>query len=217
VTRPPAAGHAQYVQDQAVRPECHAAWIRLARLHPQVLKPGHGANIHPQANVTRLWRGLGLFKVHNRLVVDKHLHARTVQFQSQGGPLGVQNVSARFITPSCTWGSGPEVGWLAMTHDGSAQAQDWLGPNLQAVVYQWHYDWVSRPPDGARCLAGSPAWAVQAFAIGPHLGMQFHVEITAKKTTTGWSTPAHATPMRCCGTRTRCKMPMPCTVAQRGT
>lgn len=74
----------------------------------------------------------------------------------------------------------PEVGWLPLIHDGSPLAQEWLGPNPQAV-YQWHYDAVSRLPEGARCLAGSPACAVQAFAIRAHLGMQFHVEITPQK------------------------------------
>jgi len=36
-------------------------------------------------------------------------------------------------------------------------------------------------PPGARLLAASPACAHQAFAIGPHLGMQFHIEITPQK------------------------------------
>lgn len=75
----------------------------------------------------------------------------------------------------------PEVGWLPMRHDGSALAQQWFGPEPEAVVYQWHYDTVSRLPNGARSLAHSSACAVQAFAVGPHLGMQFHIEITAQK------------------------------------
>lgn len=75
----------------------------------------------------------------------------------------------------------PEVGWLPLAHNGSALAQQWLGLPAPAVVYQWHYDEVKRLPRGAHCLARSPACAVQAFAVGVHLGMQFHIEITAEK------------------------------------
>ncbi|TSE34975.1 type 1 glutamine amidotransferase [Tepidimonas charontis] len=75
----------------------------------------------------------------------------------------------------------PEIGWLPITHDGSAAAREWLGQERQPVVYQWHYDGVVALPSGATVLATSPACAVQAFALGPHLGMQFHIEITPLK------------------------------------
>ncbi|MEW6694193.1 GMP synthase glutamine-hydrolyzing [Tepidimonas thermarum] len=75
----------------------------------------------------------------------------------------------------------PEIGWLPIRHDGGAVAQAWLGPAVQPVVYQWHYDGVVALPPGAAVLAASDACAVQAFAVGPHLGMQFHIEITPLK------------------------------------
>ena len=61
---------------------------------------------------------------------------------------------------------------------------DWLGglgPGGSATVYQWHHDSFTVLPPGARLLAASPACGHQAFAIGPHLGMQFHIEITPAK------------------------------------
>lgn len=75
----------------------------------------------------------------------------------------------------------PEIGWLALQHTGSALATDWLGAAPDAVVYQWHYDSFSTLPAGATLLASSPACAHQAFALGPHLAMQFHIEITPDK------------------------------------
>ena len=75
----------------------------------------------------------------------------------------------------------PEIGWLPIRHDGSALAREWLGERRDAVVYQWHYDGVVALPPGATVLAASPACAVQAYAVGPHLGMQFHIEITPLK------------------------------------
>ncbi|MCX7693848.1 type 1 glutamine amidotransferase [Tepidimonas taiwanensis] len=75
----------------------------------------------------------------------------------------------------------PEIGWLPITPDGSAAAREWLGEAGDPVVYQWHYDGVVELPPGATVLAASPACAVQAYTVGPHLGMQFHIEITPLK------------------------------------
>ena len=62
----------------------------------------------------------------------------------------------------------PEIGWvrLASQHPGLAR-----GPWLE-----WHRDGFELP-QGARELATGGA-SVQAYAIGPHLGLQFHPEAT---------------------------------------
>ena len=69
----------------------------------------------------------------------------------------------------------PEIGWawLASQHPGLAG-----GPWLE-----WHRDGFDLPP-GARELATGGA-SVQAYAIGPHLGLQFHPEAT-EPITQGW-------------------------------
>ncbi len=69
----------------------------------------------------------------------------------------------------------PEIGWvrLASQHPGLAS-----GPWLE-----WHRDGFDLPP-GARELATGGA-SVQAFATGPHLGLQFHPEATGP-ITQGW-------------------------------
>jgi GMP synthase (glutamine-hydrolysing) len=63
----------------------------------------------------------------------------------------------------------PEVGWLEI--ETLAPAVVAPGPWLQ-----WHRDAFTLPP-GAELLARS-AVCVQAFRRGPHLGVQFHPEVT---------------------------------------
>ena len=69
----------------------------------------------------------------------------------------------------------PEIGWvrLASQHPGLA-AGPWL---------EWHRDGFDLPP-GTRELATGGV-SVQAYAIGPHLGLQFHPEAT-EPITQGW-------------------------------
>jgi GMP synthase-like glutamine amidotransferase len=75
----------------------------------------------------------------------------------------------------------PEIGWHAITHNGSSAARAWLGEAGDVTVYQWHHDGFVELPPGAELIAGSPACAHQAFALRQHLAMQFHIEITPKK------------------------------------
>lgn len=62
----------------------------------------------------------------------------------------------------------PEIGWVALA---GARAPIAAGP-----WFEWHEDGFTTPP-GAEELARSAA-GVQAFALGPHLGLQFHPEVT---------------------------------------
>lgn len=77
----------------------------------------------------------------------------------------------------------PEVGWLPVRFDDTPEACAWFGEaaGREAHVYQWHYDNFTTLPPGARVVASSPACPHQAFTIGPHLAMQFHIEITQDK------------------------------------
>lgn len=88
----------------------------------------------------------------------------------------------------------PEVGWLPLRFTSSASARAWFGAEPEAVVYQWHYDNFVQLPAGAERLASSVACAHQAFAIGPHLAMQFHIEITPEKITAWLGNPGPVYP-----------------------
>ena len=75
----------------------------------------------------------------------------------------------------------PEIGWWPIGHNASAAANEWFGEERTPTVYQWHQDGFVALPPGAQLLASSEACAHQAFALGPHLAMQFHIEITPAK------------------------------------
>ncbi len=74
--------------------------------------------------------------------------------------------------------STPEVGWytVASTQPDLIETGPWL---------QWHVDCVAVPPPGSTVLAVSPV-CVQAYAVGPHLAVQFHPEVTVSEVTS-WS------------------------------
>lgn len=76
--------------------------------------------------------------------------------------------------------AAPEIGWLPIHRIDGPAADGWFGPAPLPLVFQWHYEAFTLPR-GALALASSPACTVQAFAIGPHLAMQFHVEQDAAK------------------------------------
>lgn len=73
-----------------------------------------------------------------------------------------------------------ELGWRDIEVADVPLARGWLGDAPRATVFQWHGEAFTLPR-GAVHLAGNEACPHQAFAIGPHLGMQFHVEVDAEK------------------------------------
>lgn len=74
----------------------------------------------------------------------------------------------------------PEVGWHRAQVHGHAQARAWFGDVDEVTVFHWHFE-AFEPPAGAVSLAASDACTHQAFALGRHLALQFHVEVDADK------------------------------------
>lgn len=72
----------------------------------------------------------------------------------------------------------PEIGWQRI--DAAPAAAGWFGEGDAFHVMHWHGESFELPP-GAVPLARNDACPHQAFAIGPHLAMQFHVEVDAEK------------------------------------
>lgn len=69
-----------------------------------------------------------------------------------------------------------EIGWGRVEIAGPA-AQAWLGDVDQFDAFHWHGETFSIPA-GAQQLLRSPHCENQAFVLGPHLGMQCHIEMT---------------------------------------
>jgi len=72
-----------------------------------------------------------------------------------------------------------EIGWGEAEAARDPMAGRWLGDHADrtATVFQWHGETFSIPP-GATRIVGNAYCANQIFVIGPHLGMQCHVEMT---------------------------------------
>lgn len=72
----------------------------------------------------------------------------------------------------------PQIGWFELDGDGVPR-----GP-----WFHWHYEQLGVPP-GAVVLADSPVGPA-AFELGPHLGVQFHPEVTVA-VITAWARAEH--------------------------
>lgn len=92
-------------------------------------------------------------------------------------------VLARVLGGSVERARTPEMGFITIDSDVPDLIPS--GPWLSG-----HYDSIN-PPESARVLARTPL-AVQAFAQGPHLGVQFHPEATAE-VLTAWRQRREAT------------------------
>jgi GMP synthase-like glutamine amidotransferase len=72
-----------------------------------------------------------------------------------------------------------ELGWgrVEKVSRGDTPAADWLGDAEAFEAFHWHGETFSIPPGATRLLQSQ--WCDnQAFVLGPHLGMQCHVEMT---------------------------------------
>lgn len=72
-----------------------------------------------------------------------------------------------------------EIGWGEGFGENGEVARRWLGDftSQSGTVFQWHGETFSIPPGATRLFANAHC-ANQMFALGPHLGMQCHVEMT---------------------------------------
>jgi len=74
----------------------------------------------------------------------------------------------------------PEIGWQPIDYVDDALTLHWFGSDPTPTVIQWHYEAFSVPV-GATRLASSASCPNQAWSLGPHLAMQFHIEMDANK------------------------------------
>ena len=92
-----------------------------------------------------------------------------------GHCLGGQLMS-RALGGSISTSPQPEIGWQSIDYENNTLVTHWFGSNPTPRVIQWHYETFSIPT-GATRLATSTSCPNQAWAFGPHLAMQFHIEM----------------------------------------
>jgi GMP synthase-like glutamine amidotransferase len=80
-----------------------------------------------------------------------------------------------------------EIGWGEVRVADNRVAREWLGELRAFRTFQWHGETFSIPPGATRVLEGEHC-ANQAFALGRHIGMQCHVEMTPELVQTWLST-----------------------------
>jgi len=71
-----------------------------------------------------------------------------------------------------------EIGWGEVRVSDNGMARDWFGAVKEFQAFHWHGETFSLP-QGATHLLSSAHCANQAWAIGKHLALQCHVEMTA--------------------------------------
>jgi GMP synthase-like glutamine amidotransferase len=89
-----------------------------------------------------------------------------------------------------------EIGWGTALAEIGETAGAWLADRAgsTSTVFQWHGETFSIPPGATRIL-GNAHCANQMFVLGPHLGMQCHVEMLPEMIATWcnqWSEEAAA-------------------------
>lgn len=70
-----------------------------------------------------------------------------------------------------------EIGWGEVIVADNAAAKAWFGEGEKFDAFHWHGETFTIP-SGAAAILGNAHCANQAFALGKHLGMQCHVEMT---------------------------------------
>jgi GMP synthase-like glutamine amidotransferase len=91
-----------------------------------------------------------------------------------------------------------EIGWGSVSSAANPASRHWLGEHAgqPVTVFHWHGDTFSRP-EGAEQLLANPHCSNQMFALGPHLAMQCHVEMTPEMIVewcAHWAEEANSTP-----------------------
>jgi GMP synthase-like glutamine amidotransferase len=166
-------------------PAYFGTWLRLQGLPAEVVDAEAGGvfpdDLGPYAGLVILG---GEMSANDELPSLRTAEALIRQAVAAGKPtlghcLGGQ-LMARALGGRVHPARAPEIGWQPVHLAATALARDWLGAVDELLLFQWHYEAFELPP-GAQSLASSPLCQHQAFAMGPHLALQFHLEADAEK------------------------------------
>ena len=167
------------------RPAYLATWLQQHSIEYHTVNAGRGesfpASIEPYAALAVMGGGMSANDdlISNRQAEILILQAMRLDRPVIGHCLGGQ-LMTRALGGSVTASPQPEIGWQPIAYSDCHLVQRWFGTEPSDTVIQWHYE-AFDVPSGAELLARSAACPVQAWALGPHLAMQFHIEMDAVK------------------------------------
>lgn len=139
------------------------------------------ASIEPYSAMAIMGGGMS---ANDPLVSNRQAEILVLQAVSKDRPvighcLGGQLMS-RALGADITASPQPEIGWQPIEYESDPLVNHWFGSNPTAMIMQWHYETFA-VPTGATRLATSASCPNQAWCFGPHLAMQFHIEMDETK------------------------------------
>lgn len=168
------------------RPAYLVTWLEQHGIPYETRNAGAGedfpSSIEPYAALAVMGGGMSANDplLSNRqaeiLILQAVIRNRPVIGHCLGGQL-----MSRALGAAVTASPQPEIGWQPIDYMSNALVTHWFGDDPTPRVMQWHYDAFGVPKDAVR-LAGSQSCPNQAWCLGPHLAMQFHIEMDAVKT-----------------------------------
>ena len=161
-------------------------WLKQHKIPYETYNAGYNQNfpvsIEPYSAMAIMGGGMSANDplLSNRqaeiLVLQAVLKDRPVIGHCLGGQL-----MSRALGANIKSSPQPEIGWqpIEYTREDSL-INHWFGSDPTPMVMQWHYE-SFEVPTGATLLATSKSCPNQAWAMGPHLAMQFHIEMDMTK------------------------------------
>lgn len=162
-----------------------ATWLERHSISYEIYNAGTGddfpASIEPYSALAVMGGGMSANDqlLSNRQAEVLILQAVRLNIPVIGHCLGGQLMS-RALGGTVSASPRPEIGWQSIEYRNTPLVREWFGADPTPTVIHWHYESFSVPA-GATLLASSPACPNQAWAMGPHLAMQFHIEINENK------------------------------------
>ena len=160
-------------------------WLERHRVDYVIFNAGADeefpASIEPYAALAVMGGGMSANDalLSNRQAEILILQAMRLDRPVIGHCLGGQLMS-RALGAAVTASPRPEIGWQPIQYENLDVAREWFGDDPANTVAHWHYESFGIPAGAVR-VATSDACPNQAWAMGPHLAMQFHIEITETK------------------------------------
>ena len=85
---------------------------------------------------------------------------------------------ARALGANVRRNSVPHIGWGKVWVTTFSEAKYWMGSKRELDMFHWHFETFSIPRGAKRVLFGRHCMN-KGFALGPHLALQSHLEVTA--------------------------------------